>query len=111
MAEILRPARRAFLTGRAIGEWYAEEKYFFRRDSAIPRPAPLFSPFFSGKTEKNGPPETHCAIPAQLKHAAGGVPRCSGTEKNGPAEQSPRYSGAFEMHRRRRPFILFHIFP
>ena len=94
MAEILRPARRAFLTGRAIGEWYAEEKYFFRRDSAIPPPAPLFSPFFSGKTEKNGPPEAQRAIPAQLKHAAGGVPRCSGTEKNGPAEQSPRHSGA-----------------
>ena len=65
MAEILRPARRAFLTGRAIGEWHAEAKCFFRRVSAIPPPAPLFSPFFSGKTEKNGP-----------------------------AEQSPRHSGA-----------------
>ena len=50
-------ARRAFLAGRAIGEWRAEAKCFFRRDSAIPRPASLFSPFFSDKTEKNGPPE------------------------------------------------------
>ena len=95
-------ARRAFLAERTISEWHAEAKCFFRRVSAIPRPAPLFSPFFSGKTEKNGPSETHCAIPAQLKHAAGGVPRCSGTEKNGPAEQSPRHSDAEKPPRKRK---------
>ena len=80
--------------GRRNDETQDGANRFIRRDSAIPRPAPLFSPFFSDKTEKNGPSETHCAIPAQLKHAAGGAPRCSGTEKNGPAEQSPRHSGA-----------------
>ena len=103
MAEILRTARRAFLAERTISEWHAEAKCFFRRVSAIPRPpAPLFSPFFSGKTEKNGPPEAHRAIPAQkrygqrsggggaayrtvlsahTKHAAGSIPRHSGAEK------------------------------
>ena len=37
----------------------------FRRVSAILRPAPLFSPFFSGKTEKNGPPEAFCTVDAE----------------------------------------------
>jgi len=37
-----------------------------QRDSASP--APFFSPFFSGKTEKNGPPEAHRAIPAQKRY-------------------------------------------
>ena len=35
-------ARRAFLTGRAIGEWYAESKCLFRRDSAISYPGVSF---------------------------------------------------------------------
>ena len=35
-------ARRAFLTGRAIGEWHAEVKCFFRRDSAISFPSASF---------------------------------------------------------------------
>ncbi len=62
-------ARSAFLAERTISEWHAEAKCFFRRVSAIPRPpAPLFSPFFSGKTEKNGPPEAHRAIPAQKRY-------------------------------------------
>ena len=38
-------ARRAFLAGRTIGEWYAETKCFFRRVSAIPRSRRLFSPY------------------------------------------------------------------
>ena len=67
-------ARRAFLAGRTIGEWHAESKCLFRRVSAISRPAPLFSPFFSGKTEKNGPPEASSAIPAHSKCTAGGIP-------------------------------------
>ena len=37
-------ARRAFLTGRAIGEWYAESKCLFRRDSAIRVPGASFLP-------------------------------------------------------------------
>ena len=37
-------AQRAFLTGRAIGEWYAESKCLFRRVSAISRLQRLFSP-------------------------------------------------------------------
>ena len=87
-------ARRAFRRRKQNDNTYNETKSFSGATAPFASPAPLFSPFFSGKTEKNGPPETHCAIPAQLKHAAGGVPRCSGTEKNGPAEQSPRHSGA-----------------
>ena len=35
-------ARRAFLTGRAIGEWHTETKCLFRRDSAISRPSVSF---------------------------------------------------------------------
>ena len=44
-----------------------------QRDSASP--APFFSPFFSGKTEKNGPSETHRAIPAQKRYGprSGGI--------------------------------------
>ena len=38
-----------------------------QRDSAFP--APLFSPFFSGKTEKNGPPEASRAILTQKTSA------------------------------------------
>ena len=37
-----------------------------QRDSAFP--APLFSLFFSGKTEKNGLPEAQRAIPAQKRY-------------------------------------------
>ena len=47
-------ARRAFLAECTIGEWHAESKCLFRRVSAISFSTPLFSPFFSGKTEKNG---------------------------------------------------------
>ena len=36
---------------------------FFRRETLFRIPAPLFSPFFSGKTEKNGPPEARHAVP------------------------------------------------
>ena len=50
-------ARRAFLTGRIIGEWHAEAKCFFRRVSAISRPNGLFFHIFSAKTEKIWPAE------------------------------------------------------
>ena len=63
-AEILRSVRRAFLDGGAIDEWQAEEKCFFRRDSAISRPNGLFFHLFSAKTEKMWPSETPYAIPA-----------------------------------------------
>ena len=72
-------ARRAFLAGSAIGEWYAEVKCFFRRDSAISFPSASFLPilFWQDRKEwaaggilhgwcrKNRPPEVSCAIPAQ----------------------------------------------
>ena len=61
---IRRSARRAFLAGRAFGERHAESKCLFCATALFRSPAPLFSPFFSGKTEKNGPSETHRAIPA-----------------------------------------------
>ena len=38
-------ARRAFLAGRAIGEWHAETKCFFRRVSAISRLQRPFLPY------------------------------------------------------------------
>ena len=58
-----------------------------QRDSASP--ALLFSPFFSGKTEKNGPPEAQRAIPAQKRYG----PRSGG---DGAPNQTvpPEASGA-----------------
>ena len=50
-------ARRAFLAESAFGEWCAGTKCFFRRDSAISRPASLFCILFSDKPEKSMPPE------------------------------------------------------
>ena len=41
---------------------------FSARQRYFVSPAPLFSPFFSGKTEKNGPPEAQRAIPAQKRY-------------------------------------------
>ena len=72
-------AGRAFLAGSAIGEWYAEAKCFFRRDSAICVPSASFLPilFWQDRKEwavggilhgwcrKNRLPEVSCAIPAQ----------------------------------------------
>ena len=72
-------ARRAFLTGRTIGEWYAEAKCFFRRVSAISYPSASFLPilFWQDRKEwaaggilhgwcrKNRLLEVSCAIPAQ----------------------------------------------
>ena len=48
-------ARRAFLAGSAIGEWYAEAKCFFRRDSAIWRPAVFSSISFLPRQKRYGP--------------------------------------------------------
>ena len=83
-----------------------------QRDSAFP--APLFSLFFSGKTEKNGLPEAQRAIPAQkrygprsggggaayrtvlsahTKHAAGSIPRHSGAEKTSAEAEEIRREG------------------
>ena len=46
-----------------------QKQNVFSGASALFRtPAPLFSPFFSGKTEKNGPPEAQRAIPAQKRY-------------------------------------------
>ena len=55
-------------------------------------PAPLFSPFFSGKTEKNGPPEAQRAIPAQKRYGprSGG---CGFANRTAP----PEASGATKM--------------
>ena len=44
---------------------------FFCATARFRSPAPLFSPFFSGKTEKNGPSETHRTFGAS-EWAAGG---------------------------------------
>ena len=46
-------ARRAFLTGRIIGEWHAEAKCFFRRDSAIPRLPRSFLPYLFCQDRKD----------------------------------------------------------
>ena len=48
-------AGRAFLAGSAIGEWYAEAKCFFRRDSAIWRPAVFSSISFLPRQKRYGP--------------------------------------------------------
>ena len=45
-------ARRAFLTGCAIGEWRAESICFFRRVSAISRPQRLFFAYFFLTSQK-----------------------------------------------------------
>ena len=72
-------ARRAFLTGRTIGEWHTETKCLFRRVSAISYPSASFLPilFWQDRKEraaggiphgwcrKNRLPEVSCAIPAQ----------------------------------------------
>jgi hypothetical protein len=43
-----------------------QKQNVFSGASALFRtPAPLFSPFFSGKTEKNGPPEAFCTVGAE----------------------------------------------
>jgi len=43
-----------------------QKQNVFSGASALFRtPAPLFSPFFSGKTEKNGPPEAFCTVDAE----------------------------------------------
>ena len=48
-------ARRAYLEGRAIGEWHAESKCLFRRDSAIWRPAVFSSISFLPRQKRYGP--------------------------------------------------------
>ena len=50
-------ARRAFLTGRAIGEWHAETKCLFCASALFRTPASLFCILFSDKPEKSMPPE------------------------------------------------------
>ena len=45
-------ARRAFLTGRAIGEWHTETKCLFRRVSAISYPSASFLPVLFGQDRK-----------------------------------------------------------
>ena len=100
---IRRSARRAFLAGCAFGEWYAESKCLFCATALFRSPAPLFSPFFSGKTEKNGPPEAQRAIPAQKRYGprSGG---CGSANRTAPPAHSkhvaggiPRHSGAHEI--------------
>gem|GEM_PF-4407777 len=50
-------ARRAFLAGRAIGEWHAETKCLFCASALFRVPASLFCILFSDKPEKSIPPE------------------------------------------------------
>ena len=50
-------ARRAFLTGRAIGEWHAETKCLFCASALFRVPASLFCILFSDKPEKSMPLE------------------------------------------------------
>ena len=69
-------ARRAFLTGRAIGEWHTETKCLFRRVSAISHPSASFLPILFWQDRK--------------EWAAGGTPRHSGAEKIWPAERRMR---------------------
>ena len=85
-------ARRTFLTGRAIGEWYAEAKCFFRRDSAISRPNGLFFHIFSAMTEKIWPAERRplCRKP----HRALGAYE---TGLNITPTEPPRHSFSFSL--------------
>ena len=74
-------ARRAFLEGRAIGEWHAESKCLFRRDSAIWRPAVFSSISFLPRQKRYGPRSGGCgfanctAPPAHSNCTSGGIPR------------------------------------
>ena len=61
-------ARRAFLTGRAIGEWHAESKSFLR-DSAISRLQRLFFAYFFLTSQKKVCPRSDIAPPAHTKRA------------------------------------------
>ncbi len=63
--EILRPARRAFLNGRANDEWHAESTRFFGASALFSRPASLFCILFSDKPEKSMPAErcTNAILP------------------------------------------------
>ena len=61
-------ARRAFRRRKQNDNTYNETKSFSGATAPFASPAPLFSPFFSGKTEKNGPPEAQRAIPAQKRY-------------------------------------------
>ena len=74
-------ARRAFLEGRAIGEWYAEAKCFFRRDSAICGPSASFLPILFWQDRKEwarGAAVTALRIEPRPRRI-----------RNGPAEQNP----------------------
>ena len=77
---IRRPPEGRFDDGNETTKRAQWNDKLFRRDSAISRPAPLFSPFFSGKTEKNGPPEASRAIPAQKKYGLRSKTRASGAK-------------------------------
>ena len=69
--------------GRRNDKTHNGTNCFIRRVSAISRPAPLFSPFFSGKTEKNGPAE-------QSPHRL--------VQKNGPSAH-PKWACGAILHR------------
>ena len=84
-AQMRRPARRIVRLGNLIGQppegrslrdapsvnGIQKQNAFSGATALFRTPAPLFSPFFSGKTEKNGPSETHRAFGAS-EWAAGG---------------------------------------
>ena len=63
-------ARRAFLEGRAIGEWHAESKCLFRRDSAIWRPAVFSSISFLPRQKRYGPRSGGDGAPNQTAPSA-----------------------------------------
>ena len=60
-------AQRAFLTGRAIGEWYAESKCLFRRVSAISRLQRLFFAYFFLTSQKKVCRRRHALCRAKKK--------------------------------------------
>ena len=61
---IRRPPEGRSDYGRCNNKTHSVSIYFSGATALFAFPAPLFSPFFSGKTEKNGPPEAHRAFGA-----------------------------------------------
>ena len=59
-----RPPKGRSLPGALSVNGMQKQNAFSGATAPFASPAPLFSPFFSGKTEKNGPPEATCAFGA-----------------------------------------------
>ena len=67
---IRRPPEGRSLPGALSVNGTQKQSAFSGATAPFASPAPLFSPFFSGKTEKNGPPEAFRAIPAQKRYGS-----------------------------------------